>query len=51
MEKDKLIETAGEQERRKLYKLTELGKTLLKLEVQMLRELYELGKRYEEGVI
>ena len=51
MEKDKLIETAGEQERRKLYKLTELGKILLKLEIQRLKELYELGKCYEEGII
>lgn len=49
MEKDKLIESAGEQERRKLYKLTEQGSALLRLEVLRLKELYELGKVVEEG--
>lgn len=51
MEKDKLIEAAGEEERRKLYRLTELGSVLLKLEVERLKELYELGKRVEEEII
>lgn len=51
MEKDKLIAAAGEEERRKLYKLTELGRVLLKLEVERLKELYELGKRVEEEII
>jgi DNA-binding PadR family transcriptional regulator len=48
MEKDKLIEAAGEEERRKLYRLTELGRVLLGLEVERLKELYELGKSVEE---
>jgi DNA-binding PadR family transcriptional regulator len=44
MEEDRLIEAAGEYERRKLYKLTDKGMTVLKLELERLRELYELGK-------
>lgn len=50
MEKDKLIEAAGGEERRKLYELTELGRVLLKLEVLRLKELYELGMRVEEEI-
>lgn len=49
MEKDSLIEAAGEEDRRKLYRLTEQGSALLKLEILRLKELYEIGKCIEEG--
>jgi len=42
-EKDKLIETAGEEDRRKLYKLTETGRRLLKQELRRIDELYLNG--------
>lgn len=45
-EKDKLIISAGDQERRKLYKLTPLGSQLLQMEIQRLNELYGNGKKY-----
>lgn len=48
MEKDKLIKSAGEEERRKLYQLTEQGRILLGLEIQRLKELYEIGAGMEE---
>lgn len=45
-EKDKLIKTAGEEERRKLYVLTELGRELLDREIKRLEELYRNGINY-----
>lgn len=51
MEQDKLIAAAGEEERRKLYKLTDLGRVLLKLEIERLKELYELGKSVQEEIL
>ncbi len=42
-EKDKLIETAGEEDRRKLYKLTEDGGWLLEQELKRIDELYKNG--------
>ncbi len=47
-EKDKLIIPAGEEERRKLYVLTPLGRELLGLEIKRLQELLENGKSFEE---
>jgi DNA-binding PadR family transcriptional regulator len=46
MEKDQLIESAGEVDRRKLYRLTASGRALLKLEVERLKELYENGCKF-----
>lgn len=50
MEKDGLIEALGEEERRKIYQLTESGKQLLKLELQRLKELCSNGQRIMEAV-
>ncbi|HEY5584362.1 MAG TPA: PadR family transcriptional regulator [Ruminiclostridium sp.] len=48
-EKDNLIETAGEEDRRKLYKLTETGRQLLKQELERIDELYLNGHEILEG--
>lgn len=48
-EKDGVIETAGEVDRKKLYRLTALGKELLKQEFGRIGELYRNGKLYVEG--
>jgi len=45
MERQKVIQTAGQVERRKLYRLTELGQQLLQLEVQRLEELVRNAHR------
>ncbi len=42
-EKDGLIESAGEEDRRKLYQLTETGKQLLMVEIDRIEELYNNG--------
>lgn len=42
-EKDNIIESAGEEDRRKLYKLTELGQCLLNEEYARITELYKNG--------
>jgi len=42
-EKDMLIKSVGEEERRKLYVLTELGEELLDREIKRLEELYKNG--------
>ncbi len=49
-EKDKLIETAGEEDRRKLYKLTEDGGWLLEQELKRIDELYKNGHSILEDV-
>lgn len=47
-EKDGLISSAGEEERRKLFVLTSLGRKLLQLEIKRLGELYENGRTHGE---
>jgi DNA-binding PadR family transcriptional regulator len=47
-ENDKLITPVGEEERRKLFVLTALGRELLQLEIQRLGELLENGNVYGE---
>lgn len=42
-EKDNLIESAGEEERRKIYKLTEVGRWLLLEELKRIDEMYTNG--------
>jgi DNA-binding PadR family transcriptional regulator len=49
-EKDKIIETAGEGERRKLYKLTGDGVWLLEQELKRIDELYKNGHSILEDV-
>lgn len=43
MERDGLIAAVAEEDRRKLYRITDLGRELLKLEISRLKELYENG--------
>jgi DNA-binding PadR family transcriptional regulator len=45
LEKDALIVAYAEEERRKIYVITEVGRTVLKTEVARLKELYENGKK------
>ena len=40
MEKDGLIEFVREEEKRKLYKITSLGKEVLQLEIERIKRLY-----------
>jgi DNA-binding PadR family transcriptional regulator len=44
MEKEGLINSAAEEERKKIYEISEKGKILLKLEMARLEELLEHGK-------
>jgi DNA-binding PadR family transcriptional regulator len=48
-EKDKLIVSAGEEDRRKLYKLTDDGVWLLEEELKRIDELYKNGHSILEG--
>lgn len=45
-ENDKLIISAGDEERRKLFKLTPIGYELLQMEIVRIKELYENGIKY-----
>lgn len=49
-EKDKIIDAAGEIDRKKIYKITELGKKMLMLEHDRLCELAGNGKKVLEGL-
>jgi DNA-binding PadR family transcriptional regulator len=44
MEKEGLINSVAEEERKKIYEISEKGKILLKLEMTRLEELLEHGK-------
>ena len=44
MEKDGLITFVREEEKRKLYAITELGKEILELEIQRIERLYRNSK-------
>ena len=44
MEKDGLIVFVREEEKRKLYSITELGKQILELEIQRIERLYRNSK-------
>jgi DNA-binding PadR family transcriptional regulator len=44
MEKEGLIKSVAEENRKKIYKISEKGKLLLKLEMARLEELLEQGK-------
>ena len=44
MEKDGLIAFVREEEKRKLYSITELGKEILELEIQRIERLYRNSK-------
>ena len=44
MEKDGLIQFVREEDKRKLYKITELGKQILDIEIQRIERLYKNSK-------
>jgi Predicted transcriptional regulators len=48
-EKDNLIEPAGEEDRRKLYKITENGSWLLQQEMDRIDEMYKNGHKVLGG--
>lgn len=48
LEKDGLIVSVAEEERRKIYIISEIGLDVLRAELKRLKELYENGKSYEE---
>lgn len=45
-EKDSLIQTAGEEDRRKIYAITAAGTEILRSEVARIGELWKNGKKY-----
>ena len=47
MEKDGLIVFEREEEKRKLYRITELGKEILHLEIKRIERLYKNSKGAE----
>lgn len=47
MEKDGLIAFEREEEKRKLYRITELGKEILDLEIKRIERLYKNSKGVE----
>jgi len=51
MERDGLIAAVAEDERRKLYRITDSGRVLLRLEIARLGELYAHGIKYGEGLL
>lgn len=50
LEKDGLIEPYAEEERRKLYIIKDIGLLVLNAEISRLKELYENGAKFEEGL-
>ena len=44
MEKDQLIQFVKEEEKRKIYQITELGKEVLPLELKRIERLYQNAK-------
>ena len=49
MEKDGLIEFVKEEEKRKIYHITELGQEVLNLEKKRIRRLFRNVEEYEDG--
>ncbi|WP_026883303.1 PadR family transcriptional regulator [Clostridium akagii] len=49
-ESDKLIEASGEYDRKKMYKITDLGKQILRLEYNRLCKLCENSKSFMGGL-
>ena len=44
MEKDGVIRFLGEQEKRKIYEITELGREVLEIELSRISRLYRISK-------
>lgn len=49
MEKDGVIVVVAEEERRKLYRITDIGRKILEFEIKRLKELYDNGIKFWEG--
>jgi DNA-binding PadR family transcriptional regulator len=49
LEKDGLITHYAEEDRRKLFVISDIGSIILKTEISRLKELYENGTKFEEG--
>lgn len=43
MENDRLIDVVAEEQRRKIYQINEVGKSVLQIELNRLKELYTHG--------
>lgn len=50
MEKDGLIRFIREEDKRKLYQITTLGREVLLLEIKRIERLYKNVRSYEEGI-
>jgi DNA-binding PadR family transcriptional regulator len=48
MEKDGLIDLVKEEDKRKIYQITDLGKEVLKIELNRIKRIYKnsLGEKY-----
>ena len=44
MEKDKVIKFVREEDKRKIYEITELGNEILQLELQRIERLYRIAQ-------
>ena len=49
MEKDGLIEFVREEDKRKIYHITDLGKEVLDLEKKRIKRLFKNVEEYEDG--
>lgn len=51
LENEQLIIQDREEDRKKIYKLSEKGRTVLELEIERLEELVNMGRRENGGVL
>lgn len=51
MQKDRVIAVFADEERKTIYEVTEIGKTLIVTEINRLKELYQNAIRYEEDFL
>ena len=51
MENEGFIVPVAEEDRRKIYKATDLGNKLLELEIERLKELYDNGLKYRGALL
>ncbi len=49
MEKDKVIRFVREEDKRKIYEITDLGRQVLQLELQRIRRLYKIAQEETEN--
>lgn len=48
MKRDGIITIVADEHRKTVYEITEAGKTLMRMELQRLKELYQNGLKYGE---